>query len=85
MYWPGYADHGPTCLGYTGTKEVDHSAVGWCPGNNYGWLTYLSINGSLESVGFDAQGVDNTQPNGSVFYVISVHISGYSTNDTCPS
>jgi hypothetical protein len=85
LYWPGYADHGPTCLASKGTKEVDHSFVGWCPGETYGWLRYLSINGSLYSVGFDAFGTEITQPKGSTFYVISVHVSGHSGNYTCPS
>jgi hypothetical protein len=84
LYWPAYSDHGPTCLGYEGTKDVDHSYVEYCAGNNYGWLTYLSVNGAYYTSSF-YPGQETHQINSSTFYVLSVHISGYTTSGSCPS
>jgi hypothetical protein len=86
LYWPAYSDHGPTCIGgTTGTIQVDHSMVGWCPGEASGDISYISADGGYSFPGFDAQGVEITRPGGSAFYVISVYISRFSGNYTCPS
>jgi hypothetical protein len=80
LYWPGYADHGPTCLGYAGVKEVDHSFVGFCPGNNYGVFTALTSSGTYFSHFFTphtGKSLDFT------FYVISLEISHWAGSDTC--
>jgi hypothetical protein len=80
-YWPGYADHGPTCFGYAGVKEVDHSFVEFCPGNNYGVFTALTSSGTYFSHFFaphSGVSLDFT------FYMISIEISRWVGSDACP-
>jgi hypothetical protein len=82
LYWLPSSDHGPTCLGYKGTKLVDHWFASFCSGNNYGWISYLSYYGGHYVSRFDTP---LAAPSiSSPFYVIELHISGYGGNSTCP-
>jgi hypothetical protein len=83
LYWLPSADHGPTCLGYKGTKTVDHSFEGWCPGTNWGWFTAVSYYGTEYTSYFSPFFGYIPGPYSLPFYVLDVHISSWSGNAVC--
>jgi hypothetical protein len=84
LYWSAAADHGPTCLGYKGLKAVDHWFSSWCPGNNYGYFTYLSSQGGGPyTYIFSAGELLHSYPYSA--YILDVYIGGWSGPWTCPS
>jgi hypothetical protein len=85
MYWLPSADHGPTCLGYKGTKEVSHSFDGFCAGNNHGWLSYISSDGELITHQAFSSKTFILPAEGADIYIFGVHISGYAGSEPCPS
>jgi hypothetical protein len=85
MYWLPSADHGPTCLGYTGTEVVSHSFSAFCAGNNYGWLSYISSGGELITHQAFSSKTFILAAEDADIYVFSVHISGYGGSEPCPS
>jgi hypothetical protein len=72
------ANHGPTCVGETGTTSLSGTPfVKVCTGNNYGWFSFNSGNGK-ERRHF-RQSVSYLYPQA----ISEVHISGFSGNWAC--
>jgi hypothetical protein len=84
LYWAAHSDHGPTCIGGKGTRAVDHSFVGFCAGNNSGWMTYLTPDGGHVKLDYYSESGIRELSHGSAFYVISVNISRWHSTTGCP-
>ncbi len=81
LYWQAASKHGPTCIGYKGTVVVDHIFQAWCPGDNFGWIKWISVGGTSYKSPFSGEGflVSYINP----FFAKSVHISRWSGSGAC--